>query len=126
MCSTLSKSKILASLLRIRNSKNRENIPVGNVKMFAIQLFEPQLLSNIYLLFSMNNFFVLTTRRNDAASYILNTFNSRSDSRRRVYRNLTFSVLRMIYAVHYAVNLKSLVVAMTIACIPILLSIDLF
>ena len=44
----------------------------------------------------MNNLFVLTTRRNDAASYILNTFNSRSDSRRRVCRNLTFSVLRMI------------------------------
>ena len=96
MCSILSKPKILASLLRIRNSKNRENIPVENVKMFAIQLFEPRILSNIYLLFSMNNLFVLTTRRKVAASYILNTFDSRSDSRRRVCRNLTFSVLRMI------------------------------
>ena len=44
----------------------------------------------------MNNFLALTTRRKDAASYILSTFISRSDSRRRVCCNLTFSVLRMI------------------------------
>ena len=37
----------------------------------------------------------MTTRHKDATSCILNTFNSRSHSRRRVCRNLTSSALRM-------------------------------